>query len=143
MNTIPMSMKARSSAFALRFFSLNRTAPHMNEIITELLLTRETTEIIESGWLSAVKYAKSAAEMNMEVFSHAMGEIDSAYIQEAMVYRRERKGKTRVKWGVLFALYAEEKKISKHRKCTLALDLDRDPENADAALVGDALSDKE
>lgn len=67
MNTIPMSMKARSSALALRFFSLNRTAPHMNEIITELLLTRETTEIIESGWLSAVKYAKSAAEMNMDI----------------------------------------------------------------------------
>ena len=41
--------------------------------------------------------------MNMEVFSHAMGEIDSVYIQEAMVYRRERKGKTRVKWGVLAA----------------------------------------
>lgn len=39
----------------------------MNEMITELLRTRDTTEIIESGSLSEEKYAKSARQMNMDI----------------------------------------------------------------------------
>ena len=43
------------------------SAPHKNDIITELRLTRDTTEIIESGLPSDVKYAKSAIQMNMDM----------------------------------------------------------------------------
>ena len=39
----------------------------MNDMITELRRTSETTEIIESGSLNEVKYAKSPRHMNMEI----------------------------------------------------------------------------
>ena len=39
----------------------------MNEMITELRRTRETTEIIESGSFNDVKYAKSPMHMKMEI----------------------------------------------------------------------------
>ena len=67
MNTIPAKMNARSRALALRFFSLNSSAPQMKEMITDPLLTSEMTEIIESGWFRAVRYAKSAADMNTDI----------------------------------------------------------------------------
>lgn len=67
MNAIPASRRARSSSFALMFLSLKMTTPHMNEMITELRRTSDTTEIIESGSLSEVKYAKSPMHMNMDI----------------------------------------------------------------------------
>ena len=54
-------------AFARRLRSLNMMAPHANEIITELRLTKDTTEIIDSGSLREVKYAKSPMHMNMDI----------------------------------------------------------------------------
>ena len=39
----------------------------MKDMITELRRTRDTTEIMESGSLSDVKYAKSPMHMNMEM----------------------------------------------------------------------------
>jgi hypothetical protein len=41
-------------AFARRLRSLNMMAPHMNDTMTELRRTSDTTEIIESGLLSDV-----------------------------------------------------------------------------------------
>ena len=64
MKAIPSSIRARSTTFAFRFLSLKIITPHANEIITELLRTSDTTEIIESGSLREVKYAKSARHMN-------------------------------------------------------------------------------
>ena len=55
MNAIPRRIRIRSRAFAFRFLSLKISAPQANEIITELLRTRDTTEIIDSGSLSEVK----------------------------------------------------------------------------------------
>ena len=49
MSAIPRSMRARSKALARRFRSLNIRAPQMNDTITELLRTSDTTDIIESG----------------------------------------------------------------------------------------------
>ena len=66
-SAIPASMSARSSAFAFRFFSLNIIAPLANDIITELRRTRDTTEIIDPGSWSEVRYAKSAVHMNMDI----------------------------------------------------------------------------
>lgn len=66
-NTIPARMRARSRAFARRFLSLKMMAPHANDMITELLLTRDTTEIMESGSFSEVKYAKSPMQMNIDI----------------------------------------------------------------------------
>ena len=60
-------MSNRSSALARRFLSLNMTAAQMNETMTELRLTRDTTEIIESGSFNEVKYAKSPMQMNIEM----------------------------------------------------------------------------
>ena len=54
MSAIPRSMSARSKALARRFRSLNIRAPQMNDTITELLRTSDTTDIIESGLLSEV-----------------------------------------------------------------------------------------
>lgn len=54
-------------AFARRLRSLKMMAPHANEIITELRLTSDTTEIIDSGSFSDVKYAKSPIHMNMDI----------------------------------------------------------------------------
>ena len=45
---IPSRISARSRAFARRFLSLNMIAPHMNEMMTELRRTSDTTEIMES-----------------------------------------------------------------------------------------------
>lgn len=67
MKNIPKSTSARSKAFALRFLSLKISAPQMNEIITELRLTSDTTEIMESGSFKDVKYAKSPTHMKMEM----------------------------------------------------------------------------
>lgn len=67
MSAIPRSMRARSKALARRFRSLNIRAPQMNDTMTELLRTSDTTDIIESGLLSDVKYAKSAVQMNMDM----------------------------------------------------------------------------
>lgn len=50
-----MRIIARSRALALRLRSLKIRAPHRKETMTELLRTRDTTEIIESGWLNAEK----------------------------------------------------------------------------------------
>ena len=52
---------------ALRLRSLNISTPQAKEMSTEPLLTRDTTEIIDSGALSALKYAKSAVAMNMDI----------------------------------------------------------------------------
>lgn len=54
MSAIPRSMRTRSKALARRFRSLNIRAPQMNDTITELLRTSDTTDIIESGLLSDV-----------------------------------------------------------------------------------------
>ena len=62
-----MSIRARSRAFAFRFRSLNSMTPHANDTSTEPLLMSDTTEIMESGWLRAGKYAKSAEEMNIDM----------------------------------------------------------------------------
>ena len=67
MKAIPSSIRARSTTFAFRFLSLKIITPHANEIMTELLRTSYTTEIIESGSLREVKYAKSARHMNMDI----------------------------------------------------------------------------
>lgn len=67
MNAIPRSMSARSRTLALMFLSLNITTPQMKDMITELRRTRDTTEIMESGSLRDVKYAKSPRHMNMEI----------------------------------------------------------------------------
>ena len=48
MNIIPSRISARSRALARRFLSLKMIAPQINDIMTELRLTRDTTEIIES-----------------------------------------------------------------------------------------------
>jgi hypothetical protein len=42
-------------------------APHANEIITELRLTRDTTDIIDLASFRDVKYAKSPIHMNMDM----------------------------------------------------------------------------
>ena len=42
-------------------------AAHMNDTMTELRLTKDTTDIIESGSFSEVKYAKSPMQMNIEM----------------------------------------------------------------------------
>ena len=49
------------------FLSLKMTTPQMNEMITELRRTRDTTDIIESGSFKAEKYAKSAMQMKKEI----------------------------------------------------------------------------
>ena len=67
MNAIPARRRARSSTLALMFLSLNRITPQMNEMITELRRTSDTTEIMESGSFSDVKYAKSARHMNIDI----------------------------------------------------------------------------
>ena len=54
MRVIPRSIRARSKALARRFRSLNIKAPQINDTMTELLRTSDTTEIIESGLLSEV-----------------------------------------------------------------------------------------
>lgn len=67
MNAIPSRISPRSSAFAFRLRSLNMMAPHAKDIITELRLTSETTDIMEPASWSAEKYAKSAIQMNIEM----------------------------------------------------------------------------
>ena len=49
------------------FLSLKITTAQMNEMMTELRRTSDTTEIMESGSSKAEKYAKSAMHMNMEI----------------------------------------------------------------------------
>lgn len=67
MNVIPNKISARSRTFALMFLSLKMTTPQMNEMITELRRTSDTTDIIESGSFRDVKYAKSPIQMNMDM----------------------------------------------------------------------------
>lgn len=67
MNAIPSRISPRSRILALMFLSLKIMTPQMNDIITELRRTRETTEIIEPGSLREVKYAKSAVQMNIDM----------------------------------------------------------------------------
>ena len=67
MKTIPARIRARSRAFALRFFSWKISTPQIKDTITDPLRISETTEIMESSWFRAVRYEKSAAEMNMEI----------------------------------------------------------------------------
>ena len=66
-SAIPARIRARSRAFARRFLSLNSIAPQRNDIMTEPRLTRDTTEIIESGLFRELKYAKSAMQINTEM----------------------------------------------------------------------------
>ena len=66
MKAIPASRRARSRSLALRFRSLKKTTAHANDTITELRRTSETTDIIESGSLREVKYAKSAMHIKMD-----------------------------------------------------------------------------
>ena len=67
MNAIPSRIRNRSTIFAFRFLSLKRITAQIKEMITELLLTRDTTEIIDSGSLRDEKYAKSAMQMKMDI----------------------------------------------------------------------------
>ena len=67
MNAIPSRMSARSKTFVFIFLSLNIITPQMNDIITELRRTSETTEIIDPASLSEVKYAKSPIHINMDI----------------------------------------------------------------------------
>ena len=67
MNAIPSRIRMRSNSFAFIFLSLNITTPQMNDIITELRRTSDTTDIIESASLSEVKYAKSPMHMNSDI----------------------------------------------------------------------------
>lgn len=67
MNAIPSRISPRSRSFALMFLSLKIMTPQMKEIITELRRTSDTTDIIESGSLREVKYAKSAMHMNIDM----------------------------------------------------------------------------
>ena len=67
MNIIPTRTRHKSKAFAFRFLSLKMSAPQVNEISTEPRLTSDTTEIIESVLPRALKYAKSARAMNIEI----------------------------------------------------------------------------
>ena len=67
MNIIPRSRSTRSSALARRFLSLKIRTPQMNETMTELRLTSDTMDIMESGSLSEVKYAKSAMHMKTDI----------------------------------------------------------------------------
>jgi hypothetical protein len=67
MNAIPSRMSARSNALARRFRSLKMSAAQVNDTITELRRTSDTTEIIESASCSDVKYAKSAMQINMDI----------------------------------------------------------------------------
>ena len=67
MNAIPRRMSARSMALARRFRSLKMMAAQVNDTITELRRTSETTEIIDSGSFSDLKYAKSPIQMNMDM----------------------------------------------------------------------------
>ena len=67
MNIIPRRISPRSSSFALMFLSLNISTPQMKEMMTELRRTSETTEIMDEGSLSEVKYAKSPMHMNMDI----------------------------------------------------------------------------
>ena len=53
-SAIPRSISTRSRALARRFLSLKIRAPHMNDTMTELRRTSDTTEIIESGLLRDV-----------------------------------------------------------------------------------------
>ena len=54
-------------AFARRLRSLKMKAAQANDTITELRLTSDTTEIIDSGSFRDVKYAKSPIHMNMDI----------------------------------------------------------------------------
>ena len=67
MKAIPRRMRPRSRSFAFIFLSLKMRTPQMKDMITELRRTRDTTEIMESGSFSDVKYAKSPMHMNMEM----------------------------------------------------------------------------
>ena len=60
-------MIARSTSFARRFLSLKNITAQANETMTELRRTSDTTEIMESGSLREVKYAKSPMQMNTEI----------------------------------------------------------------------------
>lgn len=78
MKNIPISMRLRSNILAFMLErSLNMMTPQMNDTMTELLLMRETTEIIESACWSELKYAKSAAEMNTEIRGIAQTHLSS------------------------------------------------------------------
>lgn len=67
MKAIPSSIRPRSTILALRFLSLKMRAAQANETMTELRRTNETTEIMDSGLFSDVKYAKSAMHMNRDI----------------------------------------------------------------------------
>lgn len=55
MKIIPTITSTRSRAFAFRFRSLKIKAPKANDMMTDPLRTRDTTEIIESGLQRALK----------------------------------------------------------------------------------------
>ena len=73
-----MSINAISIAFARRFFSWKRKTPQINDTTTELRRIIEMMDSKESSLLSAMKYAKSAAESSMDIIGiahvHFMGE---------------------------------------------------------------------
>ena len=76
MNIIPRRMSPRSSSFAFMFLSLNMMTPQMKDMMTELRRTSETTEIMDEGSLSEVKYAKSPMHMNMDINGMAQRHYD-------------------------------------------------------------------
>ena len=55
MNAIPSSIRPRSTILARRLRSLKIRAAQANDTMTELRLTSDTTDIMESGSLSDVK----------------------------------------------------------------------------------------
>ena len=66
-NAIPNNIRTRSKALARRLRSLKMMAPQANEMMTELRLTSDTTDIMDSGSFRDVKYAKSPIHMNIDI----------------------------------------------------------------------------
>lgn len=70
-NIIPIRISTRSIAFERRFFSRKSIAPQTNDTTTDERRIIETTDIIASSRLSAVRYAKSAAESKIDIIGIA------------------------------------------------------------------------
>jgi hypothetical protein len=66
-----MRISIKSRAFERRFFSLKSIAPQINETTTDERRIIDTTDIIASLWLSAVRYARSAAESRIDIIGIA------------------------------------------------------------------------
>ena len=62
---MPISMRTRSKALDLRFFSLKTIAPNRKLTITLLRRIIDTTDIMASGSDKAHMYTKSAAQRKM------------------------------------------------------------------------------